>query len=263
MAVLFTSANRNTQVTEDRAELLAAIDTLRGRQSVRRPNQARDDQTMYASGEDSLARLNQIGQAQQVSVQQFSDNMTQYKTLQNAARILGADDARRKAFVLVSEGIGKDLTGVFDRALTPCEAQCPTCPCYHDRAIGEMMESLRRSSVTHLCDRSARPRVTSGPRDRGVSGPAGTRRGSSHWWLPVEQPHSPGTGRADDHGRGDGRLRRHRYRRRHVRTASSHRGSRSLLPSRLLSERSGPDDGVYRAGSREPPARAATIGRWP
>ena len=45
MAVLFTSANRNTQVTEDRAELLAAIDTLRGRQSVRRPHQARDDQT--------------------------------------------------------------------------------------------------------------------------------------------------------------------------------------------------------------------------
>ena len=44
MAVLFTSANRNTQVTEDRAELLAAIDTLRGRQSVRRPNQSRDDQ---------------------------------------------------------------------------------------------------------------------------------------------------------------------------------------------------------------------------
>ena len=51
MAVLFTSATRNTQVTEDRAELLAAIDTLRGRQSVRRPHQARDDQTMSASGD--------------------------------------------------------------------------------------------------------------------------------------------------------------------------------------------------------------------
>ena len=48
MAVLFTSANRNTQVTEDRAELLAAIDTLRGRQSVRRPNQAVDAQTPTA-----------------------------------------------------------------------------------------------------------------------------------------------------------------------------------------------------------------------
>jgi len=142
MAVLFTSANRNTQVTEDRAELLAAIDTLQGRQSVRRPHQARDDQTMYASGEDSLARLNQIGKAQEVSVQQFFDNMTQYKTLEDAARILGSDDARRKAFVLVSEGIGKDLTGVFDRALTPCAT------CFHDHALGQMMESLRRSNVT-------------------------------------------------------------------------------------------------------------------
>ena len=148
MAVLFTSANRTTQITEDRAELRAAIDTLRGRQSVRRPHQARDDQTMFASGEDSLARLNQIGKAQEVSVQHFFENLTQYKTLQDAARILGADDARRKAFVLVSEGIGKDLTGVFDRALTPCEAKCASCPCYHDRALGEMMESLRRSNVT-------------------------------------------------------------------------------------------------------------------
>ncbi len=150
MAVLFTSANRNTQVTEDRAELLAAIDTLRGRQSVRRPNQARDDQKAPAGDpeQDALARLNAIGLAQEVSLQQFFDNMTQYKTLEDAARILGADDARRKAFVLVSEGIGKDLTGVFDRALTPCEAKCPSCPCFHDRALGEMMESLRRSSVT-------------------------------------------------------------------------------------------------------------------
>ena len=191
MAVLFTSANRNTQVTEDRAELLAAIDTLRGRQSVRRPNQARDDQTMYASGEDSLARLNQIGQAQQVSVQQFSDNMTQYKTLQDAARILGADDARRKAFVLVSEGIGKDLTGVFDRALTPCEAQCPTCPCYHDRALGEMMESLRRSSVTTY---AIDPRGHVSPQDLAIEafpGPPGLGEdpatGGFRWNNPIRQ----------------------------------------------------------------------------
>ena len=150
MAVLFTSANRNTQVTEDRAELLAAIDTLRGRQSVRRPNQSRDDQKAPPGDpeQDALKRLGTIALAQEVSLQQFADNMTQYKTLEDAARILGSDDARRKAFVLVSEGIGKDLTGVFDRALTPCEARCPTCPCFHDRALGEMMESLRRSSVT-------------------------------------------------------------------------------------------------------------------
>jgi VWFA-related protein len=150
MAVLFTSANRNTQVTEDRAELLAAIDTLRGRQSVRRPNQARDDQKAPAGDpeQDALARLDAIGKAQEVSLQQFQDNMTQYKTLEDAARILRSEDARRRAFVLVSEGIGKDLSGLFDRALSPCEAQCPTCPCFHDHALAEMMESLRRSSVT-------------------------------------------------------------------------------------------------------------------
>ena len=77
-----------------------------------------------------MQRLDTIARAQEVSVQQFFDNMTQYKTLEDAARILGSDDARRKAFVLVSEGIGKDLTGVFDRALTPCEAKCPRAPAF-------------------------------------------------------------------------------------------------------------------------------------
>jgi VWFA-related protein len=150
MAVLFTSRRQNTQVTDDRAVLLEAIDTLDGKQSVRRPNQARDDQTAPPgdAGQDPLARLDQIGKAQEVSLQQFFENLTQYKTLEDAARVLGADDSRRKAFVLISEGIGKDLTGVFERRVTPCEAQCPYCPCHHENALGQMMESLRRSNVT-------------------------------------------------------------------------------------------------------------------
>ena len=54
-----------------------------------------------------------MSQNQETKVQQFFDNLTQYKTLQDAARMLGAGDARRKAFVLLSEGIGKDLSGIF------------------------------------------------------------------------------------------------------------------------------------------------------
>jgi VWFA-related protein len=148
MAVLFTSRTRNTQVTEDRAELLAAIEAMQGRQSVRRPHQARDDQKAPPGDPemDPLARLDAIGQAQQVNMQDFFDNMAQYKTLEDAARILGADDARRKAFVLLSEGIGKDLTGLFDATLTPCETRGGTC--FHDQALAQMMESLRRSNVT-------------------------------------------------------------------------------------------------------------------
>ena len=45
MAVLFTSQEHSTQVTTDRARLLAAVDTLKGRQSWRRPHQASDAQT--------------------------------------------------------------------------------------------------------------------------------------------------------------------------------------------------------------------------
>ena len=115
MAVLFTSGDHSTQVTDDSARLRAAIDTLRGRQGWRRPHQAIDSQKAghidpEMSAETKLAILQRASDAR---LQDFFDNMAQYKTLQDAARLLGAGDARRKAFVLVSEGIGKDITGLF------------------------------------------------------------------------------------------------------------------------------------------------------
>lgn len=44
MAVLFTSGKHSTQVVQDRARLAAAVGTLKGRQSWRRPNPAIDKQ---------------------------------------------------------------------------------------------------------------------------------------------------------------------------------------------------------------------------
>ena len=49
--------------------------------------------------------------------------MTQYKTLQDAARLLGGGDLRRKAFVLLSEGIGKDLNGLFGAMAPPATSR--------------------------------------------------------------------------------------------------------------------------------------------
>jgi hypothetical protein len=104
-----------------------------------------------------------IQTAQNTKVQQFFENMTQYGTLRDAARILGAGDARRKAFVLISEGIAKDLSGIFGPMSPPGDvpqggvayatsgnaASIPVAGAsYHDIALIEMMESLRRSSVT-------------------------------------------------------------------------------------------------------------------
>ena len=164
MAVLFTSGNHSTQVTEDPAPLREAIDTLRGRQVWRRPHQAIDTQNAAhidpeMAAETKLARLQKASDAR---LEDFFDNMAQYKTLQDAARVLGAEDARRKAFVLVSEGIGKDITGLFG-AMAPqgdppqggagtgsatSPRRSTTAPNgYHDFALADMMESMRRSNV--------------------------------------------------------------------------------------------------------------------
>jgi VWFA-related protein len=164
MAVLFTSGQRSTLVTEDQSVLSAAIDTLKARQSWRRPHQASDKQKAARLDPEMSAaqRLSTTSQSQETNVQDFFDNMTQYKTLQDAARLLGGGDARRKAFVLLSEGIGKDLTGLFGAMAPPGEAPGgglqyasgniagltdvqPTQ--YHDFALLEMMEAMRRSNV--------------------------------------------------------------------------------------------------------------------
>jgi hypothetical protein len=96
-----------------------------------------------------------LATANSASLQDFYDNMSFYKTLQDAARMLLADDGRRKTFVLVSEGLGKDLSWL-PTLVSPCEAQdvlnkedpnSTIKPCYHDRALLAMMQSLRRSNV--------------------------------------------------------------------------------------------------------------------
>jgi VWFA-related protein len=124
MSVLYTSGEHSIEITEDRSELLAAIDQLKGRRLVPRPIPGRD------SGD-----------------KEFYDNMTAYKTLEDAARMLTSGAARRKAFVLVSEGIGKDLTGVFDGPITPCEMKNPMAPCHHDVSLRQMMDAMQRSNV--------------------------------------------------------------------------------------------------------------------
>ena len=154
MAVLFTSGDRSTEVTEDRSWLLSAIDTLSGRKGWPRPHEAIDAQTFggvdpEASLDVTMAALYAAGRT---SPQEFFDNMAQYKTVEDAARILGAGDVRRKAFVMVSEGVNKSLNGIFDGD--------PLDPGHHDIALQRMMTSLRRSNVT-MYNLDPRGRVSS------------------------------------------------------------------------------------------------------
>ena len=165
MAVLFTSGEHSTQVTADTARLNGAIDTLKGRQSVRRPHPAIDAQTgkWLSDAMSNMTMHGIISATQDTKVQDFAENLTQYNTLKDAARLLRGQDLRRKAFVLISEGIGKDLHGIFGAMGTQADlpqggldyattgnaaatAQTDVTP-YHEIALLEMMESMRRANV--------------------------------------------------------------------------------------------------------------------
>jgi VWFA-related protein len=160
MAVLFTSGKNSTQVTTDRSRLLAAIDTTSGNKAWPRPHSGMDSPGGSFSDGPSLNRdgapieRRRSSSGGSMELQEFFENMSQFKTLQDAAKMLGAGDTRRKAFVMISEGIGKDMTGMFDTdGTTPCDAKCPMCPCFHDHALQNMMQGLWRSSVaTYIID---------------------------------------------------------------------------------------------------------------
>jgi VWFA-related protein len=80
MAVLFTSQEHSTQVTADQSRLRAAVETLKGRQSWRRPHPAVDKQRGdRIDPEDSMTTaLAKVQQTQDTKAQDFFDNLTQY-----------------------------------------------------------------------------------------------------------------------------------------------------------------------------------------
>ena len=142
MALLMTSGDYNVEVTEDRSRLLAAVDKFKGARLIRRPMQAVDSRR----GGD---------------LQEFDANMQFYNTLENAARLFRGNDGRRKAFVLISENIAKDLTGILQSRVVPGEAPqggaeyvagnlefkpLPNPETFAYEAL-EMIESMRRSNV--------------------------------------------------------------------------------------------------------------------
>jgi VWFA-related protein len=156
MALLQTGGDHSTEVTNDRSRLLESIERFKGRRPVRRPLPAcdpgptrRNQETpdVFASGCD---------------IQNLNANRSLYKSLQDAAGILGGSDRRRKAFILVSEHIAKDITGLFDGG-EQIPKDLPDSSAYyggdpggigppppvasHDYALLDMMNAMRRGNV--------------------------------------------------------------------------------------------------------------------
>jgi len=155
MAVLKTSGSRSTEITQDRSVLTAAIDNFSGMQSWRRPHQAIDTQKAERidPGDSFEVSVGKITTSQKTDVHDFFDNMTAFKSLSDASRMLATEGVRRKAFVMITEGLGKDYAGLFESNLTPCETGASKSQgftvdtCFHDHQLRVMMESLRRSGV--------------------------------------------------------------------------------------------------------------------
>jgi VWFA-related protein len=120
MAVLFSSGRGGTEITEDRATLLKAIDGLRGQYWEMR------------AGPDGVNRA------------YFQ------RTIQDIARYLGVEETRRKALVVITEGGIPDALGLFDRMQPRPEADpihSPKAPSAEDIALITMMEALRKANA--------------------------------------------------------------------------------------------------------------------
>jgi VWFA-related protein len=148
MAVLFTSGDRSTELTRDRRSIVEAIDQLVGRRPVPRPSFA-----PTPGGMDEPGIPNDI--------QNFYNNLATVRAMREAARLLKTDAVRRKAFVLISEWMPGDLTGLFQAMAPPGKIEGgeayiggnleafpkPEDFSTIDYELTDMIDTMRRSNV--------------------------------------------------------------------------------------------------------------------
>ena len=162
MAVIFTSRVGSTQVTQDRSELLAAIDGMQARQTFRRPHQGflMQKAAIVDPSASADVKFDAINTAQRASLQDFEDNLQYITTLQDAAKMLLREDNRRKAFVVISEGMMVDMASLSSGAshLTEIVGQAsdpsttPQQSANRNEEMGmlalrDMTDAFRRSNV--------------------------------------------------------------------------------------------------------------------
>lgn len=84
MAVIFSSGDHSTEVTEDRSVLLAAIDTFRGRRGIKRPISASDERGGALMAVPDPVPVGNHNAA--TTLADFDANMSVFASLQSAAR---------------------------------------------------------------------------------------------------------------------------------------------------------------------------------
>lgn len=115
MAVIFSSREGSTEVTQDRSQLMRAIDGMKARQSFRRPAEFVSPRTAFVDQSDPefmAKKFDAVSAGQRKSLLEYGGNMQFFQILQDMGDLLHNEDQRRKAFVWISEGIGTDFSRV-------------------------------------------------------------------------------------------------------------------------------------------------------
>ncbi len=152
MSLIQTGGEHGVEVTDDRSRLLGSIDRFQGRRPTRRPlevcdpiGQPRDVETATASNLDPGCEI-----------QELNANRSLYRALEDAARILGSGDKRRKAFILVSENVAKDISGLFDGgqqvATVVSNSIWQAAPAYEYQLLNTMNAMRRGNVATYSID---------------------------------------------------------------------------------------------------------------
>jgi VWFA-related protein len=150
MAVLFTSGRHSTEFTRDPADISAAIDAFVGAAPGRRPSPGSDDPRTPFKG-DPLAPAPPYSEKWDLG--NFFSDLKLPNAIHDAARLLLGAESGRKAFVLISENVGNDLTGMFKSSVPPCEhlidPRSPhPSPCFYEKALQSAVDSLEQANIT-------------------------------------------------------------------------------------------------------------------
>ena len=147
MALIQTGGEHGVEVTDDRSRLLASVEKFAGRRAIPRPIEVCDPVLIpHEPGPPDPG----------CEIQELNANRSLYKALEDAARILGGGDKRRKAFILISENAAKDITGLFDggeQIATIVSAEpIQAAPAYEYQLLNTMNAMRRGNVATYSID---------------------------------------------------------------------------------------------------------------
>jgi len=114
MAMVFSSGEGSTEVTQDRSTLLTAVEGMKARQTFRRPHQGFVKQGPGFIDPEAPAevRFDAMNEAAKASLKDLNDNLQYLETLRRAASMLIHEGGRRKAFVAITEGMSADFSSL-------------------------------------------------------------------------------------------------------------------------------------------------------